>query len=128
MTEADIQSFAGLSGDFNPLHTDQEWVSANTPYRGRIAHGLLVLSMSSGMTTAGLDQLEVLAYMEVQRRMVAPTYPGDTLRVLQTIESMRPSSKQSTAGIVTVNVSVTNQDSAPVQTGYDVLLVRRDAQ
>src|SRR5207249_4964556 len=65
MTEADIMGFAGLSGDFNPLHTDEEWVTANTPFTRRIAHGLLVLAISSGLRTPGLDGLNIVAYLNV---------------------------------------------------------------
>jgi acyl dehydratase len=49
VTEADVVNFAGVSGDFNPLHTDDVYVAEMTPFRGRIAHGLLVLSISSGL-------------------------------------------------------------------------------
>lgn len=62
VTEADIASFAGISGDFNPLHTDAEWVATNTDYERPIAHGLLVLAMSSGLRTPGIDELNVLGY------------------------------------------------------------------
>ena len=48
LTEADIVNFAGLSGDFNPIHTDHEFARA-TPFRRPIAHGLLVLSVASGL-------------------------------------------------------------------------------
>jgi len=45
VTEADIMAFAGVSGDFNQLHINEQWVTANTPFEGRIAHGLLVLAI-----------------------------------------------------------------------------------
>ena len=85
ITEADIANFAGLSGDFNPLHTDELWVRENTDFDGRIAHGLLVLSASNGLATPGLDDLAVLAYLEVSRRMVGPVYPGETIRATSTV-------------------------------------------
>ena len=68
VTESDIMAFAGVSGDFNRLHTDEPWVRENTPFRGRIAHGLLVLAMSSGLATPGLDDVEIIAYLEETRR------------------------------------------------------------
>ena len=52
LTESDIMTFAGVSGDFNPLHTDEDFVKEHTPFRGRIAHGLLVLAMSSGLRSS----------------------------------------------------------------------------
>ncbi|TDA68014.1 MAG: hypothetical protein D9V47_08885 [Clostridia bacterium] len=48
VTETDIVNFAGLSGDFNPLHTDEEYAKT-TPFGRRIAHGLLISSISSGL-------------------------------------------------------------------------------
>ncbi len=48
ITEADIVMFAGLSGDYNPLHTDQEYAQ-QTIFGGRIAHGLLMLAIASGL-------------------------------------------------------------------------------
>ncbi len=123
ITEADVVAFAGLSGDFNPLHTDREWVAANTDYPGPIAHGLLVLSASSGLRTPGLDELHILAFLEVSRRMTAPTLPGDTIAQVQTVRELRPSSSRPDRGVVTLDVRVTKQDGAVVQCGTDVLLV-----
>ena len=73
VTESDIMAFAGVSGDFNRLHTDEPWVRENTPFEGRIAHGLLVLAMSSGLATPGLDDVEIIAYLEETRRFTGPT-------------------------------------------------------
>ena len=50
ITEADIVAFAGLSADYNPLHVDAHYAAA-TPLGGRVAHGLLVLSITTGLTT-----------------------------------------------------------------------------
>jgi 3-hydroxybutyryl-CoA dehydratase len=123
ITEADIVNFAGVSGDFNALHTDETWVVENTPFRGRIAHGLLVLSASSGLPTPVLDELEVLAYAEVSRRMVGPVYPGDTIHAVYSVESTRPSRSRPGTGVATLAVEVLNQDGETVQAGTDVLIV-----
>lgn len=125
ITESDIQSFAGLSGDFNPLHTDAEWVAENTPFSGRIAHGLLILSIGSGIRTPGIDALRILAYLEVSRKMVAPVYPGDTIRVTQRVEQVRQSRSRLDTGIVTLTVETRNQHDELVQSGTDSLLVER---
>src|SRR5687768_15618256 len=79
ITDADILAFAGVSGDFNELHMNEEWVKANTPFTGRVAHGLLVLGIASGLRTAVLDELYVIAYLNVERAFTAPTYAGDTI-------------------------------------------------
>lgn len=123
VTEADIVAFAGLSGDFNPLHMDAEWVRENTGYGARIAHGLLILSISSGLRTPGLDDLAIQAYLNVDRRMSAPTFAGDTVHVVQTISGLKPSSSKPGMGVVTLDVVVEKQDGTVVQQGTDVLLV-----
>lgn len=123
ITEADIVAFAGISGDFNPLHTDATWVAANTQFRDRIAHGLLVLSASSGLRTKGFDELAVLAYMEVTRRMTAPVYPGDTIRARYVVTDVRPSRSKPDRGVLTLSAEITNQHGETVQAGSDVVLV-----
>jgi acyl dehydratase len=123
LTEADIMTFAGLSGDFNPLHTDETWVREHTDFNGRIAHGLLVLSISSGLRTPGLDDWSILAYLGVERRMAGPAYPGDTLVQKSTVTSLRRSKSQPDAGIVVVAAEVTNQNGVPIQYGTDTYLV-----
>jgi acyl dehydratase len=122
ITEADIVAFCGVSGDFNALHTDELFVREETPFRTRIAHGLLVLSISSGLRSEGDDWL-VIAYLEEQRRFVAPTYAGDTIHARCRVESSRRSRSRPDTGIVTLSVEVVNQDGEVVQTGTDVLMV-----
>jgi len=88
ITESDIVNFACLSGDFNRLHVDHEYASA-TPFGQRIAHGLLVLSVLSGLTTqsSGYRQLEphVLALIDINCRFPKPTFIGDTIVVRVTV-------------------------------------------
>jgi 3-hydroxybutyryl-CoA dehydratase len=125
ITESDIMAFAGVSGDFNRLHTDEPWVRDHTPFRGRIAHGLLVLSISSGLATPGLDELEVIAYLEETRRFTGPTYPGDTIHAEWRVTEVRPSSSRPTTGVVTLDVEIRNDRGEAVQSGRDVWLVAR---
>lgn len=123
LTDADIHTFAGLSGDFNPLHTDDVWVKENTDYNGRIAHGLLILSMGSGMRTPVIDDLHILGFLEVTRKMLAPVYPGDTITVTQTIAGLRESRSRPGTGIVTIEVETRTHSETIVQSGTDTLLV-----
>ena len=125
ITEADIMAFAGVSGDFRPLHTNEPWVRANTPFTGRIAHGLLILAISSGLAMPGFDEVEVIAYMEEARRFLAPTYPGDTVHAVMTIDGVRPSASRPTTGIVTTTTEVRNQRGEVVQAGTNAFLVGR---
>jgi acyl dehydratase len=122
ITDADIASFAGVSGDFNPLHTDEVFVREQTPFRGRIAHGLLVLAISSGLAN-DLASVESIAYLEERREFVAPTYPGDTIHAVWTIEESRPSRSRPGTGVVRLAVEVVNQNGEVVQRGHDVWLV-----
>jgi 3-hydroxybutyryl-CoA dehydratase len=122
VTDDDIASFCELTGDFNPLHTDDDFIRAETPYRDRIAHGLLVLGMSSGLDDQ-IERWKILAYMEAQRRFVAPVYPGETISTRWRVESLRPSRSRPGTGIVRVGVETVNQDGVVVQAGSDVYLV-----
>lgn len=121
--ETDIVNFAGLSGDFNPLHTDEEWVKANTKYERTIAHGLLITAVASGFRTTGLDDWLILAYLGIERKFQAPVYPGDTLFVRSTVVSVRRSNSNPQTAIVTVEANVLNQDQTVVQSGLDTYLV-----
>jgi 3-hydroxybutyryl-CoA dehydratase len=119
----DIDAFATLSGDFNPLHTDDKWVAENTPYKGRIAHGLLVLAVSSALTTECLDDWVVIAYLETNRRMLAPIYPGQAIRHETRVTEVRRTRSRPDAGIVVVEVRVLSDSGDVVQEGSDSYLV-----
>src|SRR3954470_20523348 len=84
VTEADIVNFAGLSGDFNPMHVDHEFARA-TPFRRPIAHGLLSLAVCSGLGLFAppMRTLAVLRIREWQFHL--PVYAGDTLHVLSKV-------------------------------------------
>jgi acyl dehydratase len=125
ITDADILAFAGVSGDFNELHMNEEWVTANTPFTGRIAHGLLILGIASGLRNAVLDQLFVVAYVNVERAFTGPTYAGDTISALWTVGEMRESRSRPETGIVNLHCEVAKSDGTVVQHGVDVCLIGR---
>jgi acyl dehydratase len=125
ITGDDIDRFCELSGDFNPLHTDDEWVRANTPFEQRIAHGLLILSVSSGLTCPEMDALLIVAYLSESRDFRAPTYPGDEITAVWEVTENRASRSRPDAGLVRMSVHVTKQDGTIVQDGEDLLLVAR---
>ena len=76
VTEADVVMFAGLSGDFNPLHTDQVFAE-QTPFGQRVAHGMLSASISTGLAqTLGIFEGTTLALMEQVFRYKAPVFFG----------------------------------------------------
>src|SRR5262249_26341123 len=80
ITEADVVTSAGLSGDFNPIHLDHAF-ARSTPFRRPIAHGLLVFSVASGLGlfSPPMRTLAILGIRDWQFK--DPVFPGDTLRV-----------------------------------------------
>ena len=82
VTEHDIMTFAGLSGDFNLIHVDAEF-SKTTPFGQRIAHGLLGLSIASGLAVqTGVLGANVMAFREVgEWKFIKPIFIGDTVHV-----------------------------------------------
>ncbi|TGP18203.1 MULTISPECIES: MaoC/PaaZ C-terminal domain-containing protein [unclassified Mesorhizobium] len=121
--EADIVNFAGVTGDFNSLHMDDQWVRANTPYSGRIAHGLLVHAIGEGLRCPELDSWVILAFLETQRRMLLPVSPGDRLQQTYRVASKKPTSKDPSKGVVEVDVVITNQNGETVQSGYNRYMI-----
>lgn len=127
ITEADIVNFAGLSGDFNPVHVDAEYASASI-FGQRIAHGLLGLAVASGMRMRGGVQVEtVMAFLGIESwAFRQPILIGDTIRVHMTISDKRPTSKPD-RGILRQQIELRNQRGEVVQQGEFVLLVKRRA-
>jgi acyl dehydratase len=125
VTEADIVAFAGVSGDFNPLHTDSVF-AARSIYGERIAHGALVLSFATGLRQrAGLFDGTLMGLLEIRRwQFLAPVRIGDTIRVATEIAELRETSKPD-RGLMVQRVEVLNQDDAVVGSGELVMLLRR---
>ena len=123
ITEADIVNFAGVTGDFNPLHMDEEWVRANTSFPTRIAHGLLVHSIGEALRCPALDSWKILAFLETQRKMLLPVLPGDRIQQNYKVTSTKPSSKDPSRGVVEVEVTITNQRGETVQSGYNRYMI-----
>ncbi len=127
MTETDVVGFAGLSGDFNPLHIDAEF-AAKTPFGSRIAHGMLVAAMATGMANwTGIFEGTTLALMEQQIRYTGPVHLGDTVRLKLTVAEKKAISKPD-RGIVFFDVQVLNQEEQVVQEGRWTLMMRRQAE
>src|SRR4030042_6000025 len=81
VTEADVTAFAGLSGDFNQIHVDADYAGKG-PFGQRVAHGLLVLSIVSGLAVqTGIMDRTVLAFREIAEwKLSRPVFFGDTVR------------------------------------------------
>ena len=125
VTEADIVNFAGVSGDFQPIHTDRLF-AAQTPFGRPVAHGLLVLSLVTGLRTlSGWFVGSTLAFLEIRSwRFLRPVFPGDTIYARCTIVEKKPTSKPD-RGVVVQRIQVLNQDEEVVQEGEFVTLMRR---
>lgn len=122
ITTDDIEAFAELTGDHNPLHLDPTSVAGASPYDAPIAHGLLITSISSGQTTQA-DDWALGIYLEESRRFVAPVFAGDAVRTVSTVTDVRRSRSKPDRGVVTMQVRVLNQRDEVVQEGTDVVLV-----
>ncbi len=124
VTEADVMAFAGLSGDFNPLHTNEEF-ARTTPFGQRIAHGMLTVTMATGMSNqSGLFEGTTIALMEQTIRYKGAVKFGDTIRLRMEVVEKRETSKPD-RGIVTVAARVFNQHGELVVDMTWVHLMRR---
>ena len=123
ITEADIVAFAGLSGDYNPIHTDAEFAKTGM-FGERIAHGLLVLSIASGLAwQLGFMAGTADAFLSLDCKFAGATKIGDTLKVSAEVAQKRDM-PGSGGGMVVFNVEVTNQRDEVVQKGKWSVLVR----
>ena len=124
ITEADIVAFAALSGDWNQLHTDAEF-AARQPFGQRVAHGLLCLSIASGLAMRlGFLEETALAFREIgDWKFSLPTFIGDTIRVRATATETKPM-KRLGGGLVTLKAEILNQDDKVVQRGTWAVLVK----
>jgi len=105
ITEADIVMFAAFSGDWYPLHVDVEYAK-NSLFGERIAHGMLVLSATSGLMP--LCDWAIVAFYGMDKvRFTAPTKIGDTLRLEITV--MEKKDKGNSGGVVTLENRIKNQ-------------------
>jgi 3-hydroxybutyryl-CoA dehydratase len=122
VTEADIGLFAGLSGDYNPLHCDAEY-AAKSVFGERIAHGLLGLSIASGLSSRlGFMEGTVEAFLGLEWKFRAPIKIGDTIHVVAKVAQTRPMGAQ--GGIVVFDVQVRNQRDEVTQRGQWTVLVK----
>jgi len=123
VTEADIVMFAGLSGDFNVLHTDAEHMKASI-FGERIAHGLLGLSIQQGLATRGEPAAAHGLLSGLKWKFKGPIKIGDTVHVLSRIAGKRDG-PDAGRGLVTVERRLLNQRGEVVQEGETEHVVER---
>ncbi len=124
ITEADIGAYAGLTGDYNPVHTDAVF-AAGTQFGTRIAHGPFGIGLAFGLASR-LDLIDgtVIALLSVQWDFRAPVRPGDTVHARIAVTEVRPS-RQEDRGVVTLSIEMVNQTEEVTQAGSCRLLMRR---
>lgn len=116
VTETDVVMFAGLSGDYNPLHTDATY-AASTPFEQRVAHGMLAASISTGLgQTLGIFEGTTLALLAQTFEYKAPVFFGDTIRLELTVDTLKPSSRGG-RGVVGFRADIVKHDDTVVVTG-----------
>jgi len=126
ITETDVVNFAGISGDYNPLHIDATF-AAKTPFKQRIAHGMLSASISTGLgQTLGIFEGTTLALMNQTFAYKDAVFFGDTIRLRLTVESVKASSRGG-KGVVVFRSEIINQDDKAVIVGTWTVLFRDKA-
>jgi acyl dehydratase len=123
ITESDIVTFAGLSGDYNQIHTDMEF-SSKTPFGKRVAHGLLVLSIASGLAMrTGVLEGTVIAFREINNwKFSLPIFIGDTIHAELNIIETKPIQRLG-GGSLVIEISVKNQRNEVTMKGTWTALV-----
>ena len=114
VSETDVYLFAGITGDFNPMHVNEEY-AATTPFGKRIAHGAIPQSLIAPVLGMKLPGLGTVAY-EVHVRFKAPTYFGDTITARATVAEKLPRNR------VRLDCEWTNQDGQLIAEGYVVAI------
>jgi 3-hydroxybutyryl-CoA dehydratase len=110
ISETDVYLFAGVSGDFNPMHVDEEYAKT-TPFGSRVAHGPLTFSLCAGLLGTELPGLGTVA-VENQVRYLKPVYIGDTIAVKVEVGELDPERNRAT-----MLVTWTNQKGEQVAEG-----------
>lgn len=125
VTEADVVIFAGLTGDYNPLHTDEEKAKKG-PFKTRIAHGYLGLTIGMGLKNqTGIFEGTTMAYMGLNSlRFTGALFFGDTIRVKMKVTDKKETKKED-RGIVILDFFLINQKDETIAEGQENILMAR---
>jgi len=123
ITEADIVNFAGITGDWNPLHTDEEFAKKSV-FGKRIAHGTLTFAIMTGLfARLGIIERTIVAFYGVDKlRFVKPVFIGDTLTAIARV--IEKEDKGNT-GMIVMEANVVNQRGEVVLTSIVRFLVKK---
>ncbi len=123
VTEADVVMFAGLSGDYNQLHTDAEYAKG-TAFGERIAHGLLGLAIASGLgSRLGFVEGTALAFLGLDWKFKKPIKIGDTIHLRARV-ARKKEMRRLGGGIVVFDMALLNQRGEITQKGQWTILVK----
>lgn len=124
VTEADVVSFAGLSGDFNSIHTNREYAKSS-PLGRRIAHAALGFALTTGLTArTGLFDGTAIAFVGVDWRFIAPIFIGDTVHCEISIADKVDEGEPDRAALVR-RIRLVNQSGVVVQEGTSTMMILR---
>ena len=124
ITEADVVAFAALSGDWNPLHTDAVW-AAGTPFKERIAHGMLVASVATGLAnSSGVFEGTTIALLTMTNKWTGPVKFGDTIHMEMKVGAKKETGKPD-RGIINFLKTVKNQRGETVMEGEWLVMMKR---
>lgn len=121
VTETDIVNFAGVSGDFNPIHVDHHFAQS-TPFRRPIAHGVLIMAIGTGLGTNS-PPVRTVAFLGIREwRFTGVVFPGDTIRIKTKVvhKELRGRGKR---GEVHWQRTVLNQENKVIQEGVTITIV-----
>jgi acyl dehydratase len=125
VTEGDVVAFAGLSGDYNPLHTDARF-AATTPFGERIAHGMLTVAMSTGMSNwTGIFAGTTIALVEQNIKYTGAVKFGDTVHLEMEVTEKKETSK-SDRGIINIAAKMLNDaEQVVVEMKWTLMMKRK---
>lgn len=122
ITESDLVTFASFSGDWFPLHTDSEYAKSKTPFKERIAHGMSILSISTGLMI--FDPDVVVAFYGMDNiRFVKPTFINDTISIEMKVIDKK--NKDNNTGVIITNLQIKKQTGEAVVVGKMNMLVNK---
>lgn len=116
ITDEVIRAFAELSGDFNPIHLDEEFAS-KTMFKKRIAHGMITGALISAVLGNEFKDKKIV-YLSQTMKFVAPVFIGDTVTATATVSHIREDKL-----IVTTETLCTNQNGETVVTGEGKIML-----
>jgi acyl dehydratase len=124
VVDVDINTLAGLTADFNPLHMDERF-AAESDFKSRITHGPMIVGMAFGLASrADLMDGTVLCLLDIAWKFMKPVRPGDTISAVVSVMDKRLTRKPD-RGVVTLQLDVLNQRGEVAQVGTAKVLVRR---